>query len=626
MSLDNQILHFNVSVRGPIPPNSIRVGNFVIGYPGDRPNISYRQFRRGINPQSFTCSEAGVEGLKKQTYSVYIHKNNSGDILGPNCYLFSQNRIIPNVGDPYFGGVTSQEPWYHLTKYVQLLTSGITPGVSDQIGIFKSTLSQDITTGIFQKALVWFVDQSSLSDNNNYQGGISGNRIVVNKFYPPILTDNLLWVYDASFVASNPYVLGSSGIGRLYNLSGVTPTGTSQFTFDWDMEGGTIQSNDIPLSNEDDFNLLNKSQFSLYVYFSVTSTTTNEGLKIFTCMDPTSKVGIEIISKTTSGVTNLLVFISNNIPQSYGMSQFSVQIQSSRWYVLCLTKDNLEWNFYLNGVKVSPSLSLSINSSNNFSTSISKVSSGGMRFGFSQFYTVSHNQTSVINNYLRSCLSSKTKTENLVLSLNSTTKLSHIQSTDWRDVSPYRHDGTSQFSIHTNPLWSGYKPRWVSSRFFVPGSSVLDILFLGNFTISIWFYIVDKNIPCNIFKKGDVVIDQQPSELVFFFDCPGPGDTRTTSITDYSSQKWYNVIVTGISGRFEMVYLFSHNLTEETLSESFPTWGDRIDTQTNLAILIGDDNQNVRISSVELYNSYFSRDLSRTLFHSKRGFFGFDYK
>lgn len=626
MSIDNQILHFNTDVRGPIPENSVRVGNFVIGYPGDRPNISYRSFRRGISPSSFTSSQSGLSGLEKQTYSVYIHKNNSGDLLGPNCYLFSSQRVIPNVNEPYPGGIVSDKPWYHLTKYVQLLATGVSGGILDQIGSFKTPLSQDILSGEFQKILIWFVDQSSVNDPNNYQGGLPGNRIVTNKFYPPILTDNLSWIYDASFIPSNPHVTGSPLGGKLYNLRGKTPTNPSQFTFDWDMEGGSIQSNEIPLSLEDDFNLFNKTNFSLYIYFSVTSPSQNEGLKIFTTSDPVSGVGIEIISRTTSGVTNILGFITNNLSGGYETSQFSSPIQLSRWYILCLTKNNTNWDFYLNGTRIWQTGSLSLNSSNNFSTSISKVTSGQMRFGFAQFYTQTHTEKNVKNNYLRYCLSSKTKTENLVLSLNTSCKLSQIISTDWIDASPYGHHGTSIYSNFSPPITQGYKPKWVSSRIVVQASSVLNGLFLGNFTISIWFNILNKSIPSIIFKKGDVFIEQQPDELDIFFDCPGPGETRTSSISTYSQDKWYNIIVTGTSGKFEAAYLFTQNLTEVVLVESSPSWGDRIDTSTNFPVLISDDNQNVKVSSVELYNSFFSRDLARTLFESRRSFFGFDYK
>lgn len=655
----NQILHYTASAAN-YPTWAIRVGNFALTDVGNRVNGSWGTFRMGLNPKAFTALDA-VDGLDKQTYTVYIYKpDGPGVCAGPACYLIDEEKNIPNPGDPYPGNNSSIKPWYHLIRLKSWIQkfSASTGTFSSAYGYdegFTDDTNQVLSAGGLNDTFLWFRDQLSLSDPNLYSGGTAGNRIVVNKFYPPIIVSTASRIYDASYVASMPhgYGLAAENSSKFYNLVGFTHGVFTQGEDDsviheWDPEGGSIRNNDpgathlFKIKQDNGFSLVaaNQPQWTLNMYFNWAESSTAYNNWLITSQDtqPAASGNIGLFwglgIRQESGEQKL--FYTSQIDTSGSRNDFSVTpgtVSLNRWYFVSVVHDLSNfistYRFFINGKKVDTKTASSEWAQGivDFGTCSVFLGTNGLvdgkNFQYLSYYPVTSSDNDVRENFLRYALNSKIRNSDIRIALDTGTKASHLTTDKWIDISGYYRDATPTTSFTVG----GYKPQYLQREGTITHNSDLALFASEPFCLSIWFY-ADSLAAHNIFNKGTnyFEIRQEAGGNLFVKTSQnGTGSFQNVAF-NIVQDKWYNIFVTGTSLTDVKVYLYSHSggteeFEERTLTGSGIT-DPTVGNSTN--ITIGETPSHIRIASIIYWKSRFNENLCGEFFSIQKVRFGYD--
>jgi len=657
LTTPNQILHYTASAAN-YPSWAIRVGNFAVSDVGNNVQGSWGTFRLGLNPKSFTFTASvgqyGINGFAKQTYAVYIYKPDllGTDCKGPSCFLLDDVKIIPNTNEDYPGGVSTTNPWYHLVKFTQWIGAS-----SSLVSNYNENMEDDISTyvGRVNNTLRWYRDQLSLGDARTYEGGTAGNRVVVNKFYPPIIANTASRIFDSSYVASLPWAPGSVNSGsKIYNLSGLThgviaSNETLQY---WDYEGGYTKPNggltlfDIP--QDTGFALSGNAQepsfWTLNMYVMMTNADTNYDQFLIKGGDDVSDVNgmfAGIGFRNDSGIYRLTLGVrlsSGSARQDYTINGASFSL--NQWYYISVVREELEdYKFYLNGKYVGTSGNIgAFQQSHGSGTTASILYAGPAstanenkykNIQYLSYYPVEYAAPAVRENFLRYALNSKIKNSNIRIALDTGTKTSHQGYQQWIDMSGYDYHATSPAG--ENFAWDGYKPGYTTRRGDIlrSGRTDLDYFASSPFCLSIWFYIVDDTQNFNIFyKRLDeyfTIKHVATSTIQVSTEQNGVGQFQNT-ISGIVKEKWHNIFVTGTSLIDVKFYIFTHTGETEVVQSATLTGSGISDPFVGNTddIRFGDTNDYCRIASIVYWNTNFSQALCREFFSIQKGRFGMD--
>jgi hypothetical protein len=658
----NQILHYTASAAN-YPTWAIRVGNFALTDVGNNVKGSWGTFRMGLNPKAFTAIDA-EDGLDKQTYTVYIYKPDGPGVIcaGPACYLIDEEKKIPNPDDDYPGNNASSKPWYHLIRLKSWIQkfSASTGTFSSPLNYdegFTDNTSQILPAGVLNNAFLWFRDQLSLSDPNLYSGGTAGNRIVVNKFYPPIIVSTASRIYDASYVASMPhgYGLAAANTSKFYNLVGFTHGVFTQGEDDsviheWDPEGGSIRNNDstathlFKIQQDLGFNFLGASQpqWTLNMYFNWAESSTNYNNWLITSQDtqPNASGNIGLFwglgVREISGQQKL--FYTSQIDSGGTRNDFPLTpgtVSLNRWYFVSVVHDisssTSTYRFFINGKKVdthtgSPWAQSFASGWANCSVFLGPAGLvDGKNFQYLSYYPVTSSDNDVRENFLRYALNSKIRNSDIRIALDTGTKASHLTTTKWIDISGYYRDATPTTSFTVG----GYKPQYLEGEGTITHNSDLALFASEPFCLSIWFYSENISALLNIFNKSTnyFEIRQEAGGNLFVKTSQNGTGSFQNAAFSIDQSKWYNIFVTGTSLTDVKVYLYTHSGGTEDFEERTLTGSGITDpTVANSSnITISETTAStIRIASIIYWKSRFNENLCREFFSIQKGRFGYD--
>jgi hypothetical protein len=158
---------------------------------------------------------------------------------------------------------------------------------------------------------------------------------------------------------------------------------------------------------------------------------------------------------------------------------------------------------------------------------------------------------------------------------------------------------------------------------------VINNFFTAPFCLSLWVRFGNISTDSAIFSKGRNTIELGTSLISVDFRATDDGTSGRWTYTTPSSptsNRWYNIFVTGLNLATVNVYIFSHNganqdLVSGQLSEI--TAGNSATDDTS-NIIIGEVDNNVEIASVIYWNTRFSQALCNDFFAIQKGRFGKD--
>lgn len=652
-SIPNQILHYTASSPG-YPPQAIQVGNFAFSDAGNAPTGSYGEFRGGLNPYAFTSNT--TDGFINQTYVVYIHRN-SDPCPGPSCYLIGEEKITPNLSDPYPGTPSVTPPWYNLIKFTQYIVGSVSGAVTGTIGYYGGTLSEDISSSYqrLRTTFTWYHTRTATEDPNLYFGATNGSIILVNKFYPPIIANTASRIFDCSFLQSSPYVptMLSTGSGwqlrGLFNLAGLTQATVLSSSSEaplqfWDFEGGyssgtaAIGDHFYKIKSDTGFSFVGQtntpSKWTLNLCVKVTGE--HNGFDDYFLTHGTNSSGFNFwgigwvdvagdkpqlfetrkINTSTSGVDTLISGATFSLDSWIYISVTCEQ-----------TVSGLTTSFYLNGKFLSSVFGNGWAQSPNPSAYDVFIYLGGQvevvkkYFKFLSYYPVLHDTNTIKDNFLRYALNSKIKNNNIQLALDTGTLVSHQGTSEWTDIS-----GNLLHGVTASFTWEGYKPGWTKKNFKITHGAPLVNLFVNPFTISLWVWFDNVTLDSLIFSKGlnDLRTFDNGKIVLTLSDNISP--KSYTSETVLSSNKWYNIVLSGTNPNSVEIFIFSHT---GSLQDNLPTIIPA-GNLTNLTfddtsdIFISDPNENVRVASVIYWNTKLSQAFANDFFAIQKGRFGYD--
>lgn len=673
LTTPNQILHYTASAAN-YPGWAIRVGNFAFSDVGNNVSGSWGTFRLGLNPKAFTTNitpnhtnDQGLtldrgftDGEELQTYVVYIHKPDLPICKGPSCFLLDNVKIVPNTDESYPGGIgpNNINPWYHLVKFTQFMGAS-----TSLIGTYSSTL--DYNTGnvesmkFLENTFRWYREQLVLGDGNLYAGGTAGNRVLINKFYPPIITTSATRIFDTSYLPSFPYhSQGNFQIpqgNKVYNLVGLTHgVVSSGETFKlWDFEGGAAGAiggggfMDIP--GDPGFRLCGSDEpanwcLNMYVMSPTASGSYDQANFIkqgisSTNQDTNVTFGMGI-REPVSGSGNFQLYM--NLWLSTGRNDYVLHgatMSLFRWYFISVKRiKGNNYTFYFNGKQVhtqnESTAQGSFTGANAGATAAVGIWPGNgaaIRFQYLSYYPINQSSDDIRENFLRYALNSKIKNSNIRIALDTGTKTSHQGSQQWIDISGYDYHATSPAG--DNFAWGGYKPGYTTRRgdILISGRTDLDYFASSPFCLSIWFYIINTSETINIFNKGlntyFTITHVNGGTIQVSTEQNGTGQySRTSTVIDEG--KWHNIFVTGTSLEDVKFYIFTHTGETEvvqswTLEETAAGMTNPLESNTS-DIRFGDSNNYCRIASIIYWNTNFSQALCREFFSIQKGRFGMD--
>jgi hypothetical protein len=629
-SIPNQILHYTASSAN-YPSHAIRVGNFAISDAGNAPTGSYGEFLGGLNPYAFTTSEASrIADFEKQTYTVYMQKN---QCAGPACYLINDQKIVPNPGTDYPGGITPpQKPWYNLLKFTQYVVGSQSGSITSQIGYYGEGTSNVLSNSIaaLRTTFQWYMDQRSTGDPNNYPGGTYGNRVVVNKFYPPldfVYYDKLV---DTSYTPCCIPIDDTTWY--LKDLRGNYTSSVCSYDYEWDYEGGFIHRQlDDPgfaFSAHTGFDL-SVTDWTMELYVNPKNLHNDPGGFFVMCgADSTQAPFFGFGAKDAAPNDEFFVNLNGTRYVIGGIIP-----DASRWYWFTLKKiganDDLE--IYVNG-KYIYTVDLTPNPFPNLgNVSINLLGSDGsdstLALQFFGFESGTVTPDEIKSRFLKYALNTKIKISpisadhKLKLALDTGTKASHRALYQWLDISGNDLHGyaTSSYFDWAN---QGYKPGSTTTNFGITHSAALNNMFVNPFMLSIWVKFIQTGFDSNIFKKGrnEITMLNSGQILVTFDD----GNlVRTYTSAALTSNKWYNIILTGTNPNQANLYIFSHTgSTQELLTGS--SGGNPIDVTIDDTSNISVGGGNSVIASVIYFGDVFSQALANDFFAIQKGRFGYD--
>ncbi|NBP55306.1 hypothetical protein EBU71_01975 [bacterium] len=641
-TIPNQILHYTASSPG-YPAHAIRVGNFALSDAGNAPIGDYGEFRGGLNPIAFKTSVDGQPGFEKQTYAVYIHYDDpvDGCRYGPACHLIDDTVITPSSDNQYPGFAPPYDPWYSLVKFTQYIAGSVSGGITSTIGYYGEGLSTTFNANLVGRTLRWYRDQVGNNDPNLYIGGTAGNRIVVNKFYPPIIVNTASRIFDASYVPSVPWCETEQVTGKVYNISGLTHgvIPANEAFIHWDFEGGNINTNgggDTLFNIPSDNGFLmsgNQQPASWTVNIYVKSTSHQNDYKNFFLWSGVTPInnlgsnpfwGLGLRQNPTSGGTQLTqtINVDGNSRADYELQTATISLDT--WYYISVVRTASNYKTYINGKlqhtnNVSPSWNSWVNVSLGTVSVLRHQDNAGINadkyFQFFSYYPVEYSAADIRENFLRYSLNSKIRNGNILLALDTGSKASHTGSTRWTDIS-----GNDLHGVTASFGWQGHKPLYTSENFKITHNSALNNIFLEPFCLSMWVYVKNKSTNSNIFRKGDFTISLFSDVFSFAFINNGTSTLNTSSI---ENNRWYNIFITGNTPSGSNVYVFHHDGANQVLVTGTLTTG-YTPTQNLSDIDVSDANGNIDTASVVFWNSRFSQALCNDWFAIQKGRFGLD--
>ena len=652
LTIPNQILHYTASSPG-YPPHAIRVGNFAFSDAGNNPTGAWGTFRGGLNPQAFQSSVSGITGFEDQTYVVYIHKDSINNCFGPSCYLITDAKDIPNADQEYVGASPPYKPWYNLIKFTQYFSGYTGSGISPQIGLYTDGLVTDIN--ISRAKLVttfkWYADQLITDDANSYLGGTAGNRVVVNKFYPPIIANTASRIFDSSFIPSTPMVPGAQLTGKIYNLAGLTHGNigsSNELLGDWDFEGGYFVTSGggllaFEIPSDTGFCMssgLEPTNWTLNMYVMATNHGTNyNNFFVKSGGQPDTSTMYWGLGYRNTGSNTKLTMSWNrqdgvNSRQDYTLDSATISLNT--WYFISVVRtNNSDWKTYINGKWIHTNNPSPANFAGPF-TNISQATASVLyhlnsatenaykNFQYFSYYPVNYGDDAIRENFLRYALNSKIRNSNIKIALDTGTKTSTPGATQWTDISGNDLHGTNAFFT-----WQGHKPTYTAKQITITHKSVINNFFTAPFCLSLWVRFGNISTDSAIFSKGRNTIELGSLLISFDFRATDDGTSGRWTYTTPSSptsNRWYNIFVTGLNLATVNVYIFSHNgsnqdLVSGQLLENNPGNPTADDTSN---IVIGETNNNVEIASVIYWNTRFSQALCNDFFAIQKGRFGED--
>jgi len=630
-SIPNQILHYTASSAG-YPSHAIRVGNFAISDAGNAPTGSYGEFLGGLNPYAFKTSEASrIADFENQTYTVYMQKN---QCVGPACYLINDEKIVPNPGTDYPGGITPpQNPWYNLLKFTQYIVGSQSGSITSQIGYYGENTSNVLSNSIapLRTTFQWYMDQRSTGDFNNYPGGTYGNRVVVNKFYAPLNFSGYKKLIDVSYTPCCIPVDDTTWY--LKDLVGTYTSSISLYNYEWDFEGGYVwlEQNTLTgftLSHHTGFGLdqTGSDGWTIHSYIYTGPFTHNDtGSFYFSWGDPTSTpffgVGFE------DSVQKRLFYING------GNTYYFATVNTGQWYWLTVTYkvSTSDLRFWLNGKQVAQYGSL-VGTFTNVPCNLLRTATAriGLQFFAFELGEPNPNGLYIRETFLRYALNTKIKISSdyslylldgikVKLALDTGTKASHKGTSQWLDIS-----GSDLHGVTASFAWVDHKPGYTATNFGITHSSALDNMFVNPYTLSLWVDFTQTNSDVNIFKKGRNEIKMQNGGQILVTFGDGTNN-RTYSSSALTSNKWYNIILTGKNPNQANLYIFSHTGSDQDALPIITTSGSINVTVDDISnILVGDSNGKARIASVIYFSDVFSQALANDFFAIQKGRFGYD--
>lgn len=650
-TIPNQILHYTASAAG-YPRQAIRVGNFAFSDAGNNPSGAWGIFRAGLNPKAFTADEDGVVGFEQQTYVVYIQKTNC---VGPACYLINNTKDIPNTSDDYVGYSPPYKPWYNLIKFTQYYTGFTGSFIGNLIGTYSVGLNTDLNSSnaTLNTTFKWYADQlGSISDPSDYLGGTAGNRIVVNKFYPPIIANTASRIFDSSFIPSTPMVPGVQLSGKIYNLAGLTHgnIGSNELLGNWDFEGGWIATSGggllaFEIPSDTGFCMssgLEPTSWTLNMYVRATNHSTNyNNFFVKSGGQPDTSTMYWGLGYRNTGSNTKLTMSWNRqdgVSDRQDYTLDSATISLNTWYFISVVRNNnSDWKTYINGKWVhtnNPSL-LPTPIPSNFASSFTNISqatasvlyhlnnsdeNGYKNFQYFSYYPVNYGDDAIRENFLRYALNSKIRNSNIKIALDTGTKVSTTGVTQWTDIS-----GNELHAIRGAGInWGGYKPRYTLYSLTITHKTTIDNFFINPFCLSIWVNFVDKTVDSLIFVKGANSIELDNGTIFVQLQDTSAG-VRSFTSSPVENNRWYNIFVTGLNVNNANVYIFSHDGSNEVI-DSDSLSGPSINLVDDINnIVLGDTSTvNVKVASLIYWNSRFSQALCNDFFAIQKGRFGYD--
>ena len=518
-------------------------------------------------------------------------------------------------------------------KFTQYIVGSVSGGITSQIGYYGENLSTTLASSIneVRTAFKWYMDQRSTGDFNNYPGGTYGNRVVVNKFYPPLEFEYYNKVIDTSYTPCCIPV--NSTTWYLKDLVGTYTSSVCLYNYEWDYEGGHIYR----LCNDPGFTFsthtgfdLSATNWSMELYVNPRSLH-NDSLGFFVACGPDRTQAPFFGFGGRDGGVNPDEFFVNLNGTIYVIA--GITPEASRWYWFTLKKigSNNELEIYVNG-KYVYTVDLSVqNPFTSLETQPIKLltgdnSSSVLALQFFGFISGPLTTDEIKSRFLKYALNTKIKISSisidhkLKLALDTGTKASHQGTSQWIDISGNElHGATASFS------WQGYKPSYTNANFQITHQSIINNFFTSPFCLSLWVRFGNAGTNSGIFSKGRNTIELLNSNIMVIFQ-DGTAGIWTYESAALVSNRWYNIFVTGLNLSVADVYIFSHSgstqqLISGSLTEASPG-NPTVDDTSN--ILVGDPGPNVDIASVIYWNSRFSQTLCNDFFAIQKGRFGYD--
>ena len=426
-----------------------------------------------------------------------------------------------------------------------------------------------------QKTFQWYADQLVTGDANSYLGGTAGNRVVVNKFYPPIIANTASRIFDSSYIPSFPTILLGSNLSvntnnKIFNLAGLTHASmvSQEMQVNWDFEGGFIKTLDggglngtmsftIPM--DAGFQLAGTGEpnfWTLNMYVMVTDAGADYTNWFISSRNTspayTGNIGAfwGLGYGDFNGTTKLTYTHCSGGNGREDTEIVPGTMSHDRWYFISVVRQkNSDYKFYFNGKFLSsrtpsidpswdttnPSTTAAVLFSSNSAIATARQENAYKNFQYLSYYPVNYGDDAIRENFLRYALNSKIRNSNIKIALDTGTKASHQGATQWIDISGNDlHGATSSFS------WQGHKPSYTNKNFQITHQSIINNFFTAPFCLSLWVRFANAATNSAIFSKGRNTIELLNSTIMVTFE-DGSEGIWTYESAAVVSNRWYNI-------------------------------------------------------------------------------------
>jgi hypothetical protein len=428
------------------------------------------------------------------------------------------------TGNEIFGTTSATGFWngYDLTnvKYVIYLNrpsngpSIYAPANDDElIAITNKIANTNYSTA--SECIAWFATQS--------------DKMVVNKTYPPIVTNGLVLNLDAGFLPSYPtsgttwYDLSGTNDGTLTN--GPTFNNNGYITFDG-------VDDRCPILNQT-FNSTSESSFTIEIYFKRNSTTSGTARPLYSVGNGTSSTNARVIfffDDNSNGSMAINYYVLGGLDRYVTLDS---QLLNTRFHqaVQVVNKNSLQMTGYFDGVnKGSGSITNSSTSDTTFR--IGGGSSVNASISLLRIYNRALSVQEVLQNYYQAPI----VTDGLIFAVDA----GNIVSYESGSTTTYSLIGSNNGSLlngttYTQDGGGTWVFDGVDDQIQFSGSSTYNT---ANVTVESWVKLNSDGSRHIIFANwGGFALEVNPNgSVVFFTNSTGQG--QVGAVTSANSLSW----------------------------------------------------------------------------------------